>query len=312
MSAMEPSGLRTRVLCLGEALVDLICERPAARMTEAGAFVPHLGGVVANVAAMAARAGAAVSMAGGAGDDAWGAWLLDALAGAGVDTSLFTLVPEVATQLAFVTVNGGGEPRYEVHGDGRGFERDAVLAALGTRLPAAVAQASALFVTSNTLVGPGERELTMHARSVALEHGLPVVFDPNLRLHRWRSAADAAASANALVPGALLVRVNAAEAALMTGERDVERAALALTKAGARLVVITLGAEGAILRGELRADADGVPAQVVSTMGAGDAFTGTLLARLALSNFYPAAVAASLPEAVQAGARACERWGAVD
>ncbi len=46
----------------------------------------------------------------------------------------------------------------------------------------------------------------------------------------------------------------------MTGEDDPERAALALLKAGARIVVITLGAGGAILRGELRADVPGVPA----------------------------------------------------
>ena len=312
MSASDAPGRRTHVLCLGEALVDLICERHVKHMTEADAFSPRAGGVVANVAMVAARAGAAVSLAGGAGDDAWGAWLREAVARAGVNTSLFGLVPDVATQLAFVTVDAGGEPTYAVHGDARGgYDRD-VLQALAARLPGAVASASALFVTSNTLVGAGERELTMNARATALEHDLPLVFDPNIRLHRWRSAADAAASANAVVPGALLVRVNEDEATLMTGEADPERAALALVKAGARLVVITLGADGAMLRGELRADVDGVPAQVVSTMGAGDVFTGTLLARLALSDFYPPAVAASLREAVGAAARACERWGTLD
>ena len=65
----------------------------------------------------------------------------------------------------------------------------------------------------------------MRARELALELERPVIFDPNLRLHRWRSHADAAASANACVPGALLVRANAAEAELMTGEEDPERAA---------------------------------------------------------------------------------------
>src|SRR5205807_6282267 len=130
----------------------------------------------------------------------------------------------------------------------------------------------------------------------------PVIFDPNLRLHRWRSAAAAAAAANACVPGALLVRANHAEAMLMTGEDDLERSALALVKGGARMVVITRGQGGAILRGELRADAPGVAAQVISTVGAGDVLTGTLLARLALSDFYPPAVAAALPEAVEASA----------
>jgi fructokinase len=98
----------------------------------------------------------------------------------------------------------------------------------------------------------------------------------------------------------------------MTGERDPEWAARALVKAGARLVVITLGPDGAILRGELRADVPGVPARVLSTIGAGDALTGLLLARLAATGFYPAAVAAALPDAVAESARACERWGALE
>jgi sugar/nucleoside kinase (ribokinase family) len=139
-----------------------------------------------------------------------------------------------------------------------------------------------------------------------------VIFDPNLRLHRWPSPPQAAAAANACVPHALLVRATAAEAALMTGEEDPERAATALVKARARMVVITLGPAGAILRGELRADVPGVAARVLSTVGAGDALTGILLARLALSDFYPSAVAAALPEAVEASARACERWGALE
>jgi fructokinase len=152
----------------------------------------------------------------------------------------------------------------------------------------------------------------MRARELALELDRPVIFDPNLRLHRWPSRADATASANACVPGALLVRATHGEAALMTGEDDPDRAANALLKAGARLVVITLGAEGALLRGELRADVRGVPVDVVSTVGAGDVLTGVLVARLALSGFYPSAVAVALKEAVAESARACRRWGALD
>jgi fructokinase len=39
---------------------------------------------------------------------------------------------------------------------------------------------------------------------------------------------------------------------------------------------------------------------------------GVLLARLALAGFDPPALAAALPEAVAEGARATERWGAVE
>jgi fructokinase len=295
------------VLCLGEALVDLICERRLERLADADAFVPHFGGVVANVAVVAARAGARVALAGGAGEDSWGEWLVQRLALEGVDVSLFRLIERRQTPVAMVLVDSAGEPSYSIYGDAF-----ATVVALENRLEAAIERSAALFISSNTLVGADERAVTMRARELALQSGRPVIFDPNLRLHRWNSRADAAASANACVRGALLVRTNAAEATLMTGEDDPERAALAMVKAGARLVVITLGSGGAILRGEFRASAPGVPVEVLSTLGAGDVLTGFLLARLALSGFYPAAVAAALSEAVARSAGACERWGALE
>lgn len=296
-----------RTLCLGDALVDLVCERQISDLSQADAFAPRFGGAVANVAVIAARAGARVALAGGAGDDHWGRWLRARLEREGVEVSRFALQAGARTSLAVVTIDTSGEPAYEVYG-----ESTPLVAALEDGVEDAVRAAAGLFFSSNTLVGPEERELTVHARDVALASERPIVFDPNLRLHRWRSRADAAASADACVPGALLVRANQAEATLMTGEEDPERAARALIKAGARMVVISLGAEGAILRGERRADVDGVPANVLSTMGAGDVLTGLLLAKLALSDFYPSMVAAALPQAVAEAARACERWGSLD
>jgi sugar/nucleoside kinase (ribokinase family) len=295
-------------LCLGEALVDLICRRPVDDVADVDAFVPAFGGAVANVAIVAARHGARVALAGGAGQDAWGDWLRDRLEDEGVDLRWFELVSGAPTPIALVTIDGAGEPSYQIYGDGIAT----VSRALESRVAEAVEASDALFFASNTLVGPAEREVTMQARELALELERPVIFDPNLRLHRWPSRAEAAASANACVPGALLVRANRAEAALMTGEDDPERAASAILKAGARLVVITLGAHGAILRGELDADVPGADVEVVSTVGAGDVLTGVLLARLAGTGFYPPAVAASLPEAVAEAGQACQRWGALE
>jgi sugar/nucleoside kinase (ribokinase family) len=226
----------------------------------------------------------------------------------GVDTSLFELIRGHQTPLAVVTIDLDAEATYQIYGE----TIATVVQAVGPRLEQAMRESAALLIGSDTLVGAGEREVTMRARAVALELERPVIFDPNLHPHRWRSRADAAASANACVPGALLVRCSAADATLMTGEDDVERAAQALLKAGAEMVVITLGSGGAMLRGRLRVDVPGVPAAPLSTIGAGDTLTGTLLAKLALSGFYPPAVAASLGEAVAGAARACERWGALE
>jgi sugar/nucleoside kinase (ribokinase family) len=301
-----PPGAAT--VCLGEVLVELICERPLEDVTQGQAFVPHFGGSVANVAVIAARHGAHVALAGGAGDDPWGRWLRDRLEREGVELSLFELVPGVPTPVAIVAVSPAGEPTRQICGESIAT----VVHALADRLEESIAASAGLYFSSNTLAGPEEREVTMRARERALSLGRPVVFDPDLRLERWRTRAEAAATVNACVPGALLVRASAAEAALMTGEDDPERAALALLKAGARMVVVTLGAEGAILRGELTLDVDGRRANVLSTIGAGDVLAGVLLARLALSGYYPAAVAASLPEAVAQSSLACERWGALE
>jgi fructokinase len=290
-----------RTLCLGEALVDLIAERP-------DAYVPHFGGATANVAVLAARAGAEVALAGGAGADRWGGWLRDRLTAERVDVSLFKLIEGAQTPLALVRIDELGEPSYEIYGE----TIATVVHALSDRLEPAVAGSAALFVGSNTLVGAEEREVTMTARSLALSASKPVIFDPNLRLHRWRSPADAATAANACVPDALLVRATADEALLMTGENEPERAALALVAAGAAAAVITLGADGAVMRGAASVEVPGVPARVISTVGAGDVLTGVLVARVAAAGFDPAAAADALSEAIEASARACERWGSLE
>ena len=293
-------------LCLGEAIVDLVCERPVADLAEADSFAPHLGGAVANVAVGAARCGAEVALAGGAGDDPWGRWLRDGMLDAGVDLRWFELLPGFATPIAFVVTDADGEPSFQIYGDGIA----ATVEALAPRLDAAVDSCDGLFFSSNTLVGERERVQTMAARERALARGLPVVFDPNLRIARWPAAGAAAVAARACIPGALLVRANRTEAELITGEVDPARAADAMVEAGARLAVVTLGAGGALLRGEQTADVAGVPARVLSAVGAGDALMGVLLARLALDGFDAAAAVAALPNAVEAGARATERWGA--
>jgi fructokinase len=295
-------------LCLGEAIVDLVCERPVADPAEADAFRPHFGGAAGNVAHTAAALGADVALAGGAGDDAWGRWLRGRLERVGVDLRWFELVDGLATPFALVTTDAAGEPSFSIYGDGIA----ATIEALSGRVDEAVEASDALFFGTNTWVGVAARQRTRAARARALALDRPVVFDPNLRPARWRTSAEAATAANAALPGAFLVRTNRVEAQAMTGEPDPERAAAALLTGGARLVVVTLGAEGAMLRGEVQADLAGERARVRSTVGAGDALMGVLLARLSLAGFDPPALAAALPEAVAEGARATERWGAVE
>jgi fructokinase len=295
-----------RILCVGEALVDLTCERPVASIAEADAFVPHVGGAAAIVAVTAARRGADVALAGGAGDDAWGRWLQDRLESERVGLDHFALHDGRATPVAFVTVGADARPSSTVYGE------RASLGTLGERLLAAVDAADALFFSSGTLVAEDERAMTFAAVDRARAAGKPVILDPDLRADRWRSTSAAVEIVGGSVDGAFLVKANAEEARALTGELDVEAAAASLLAAGAQHVVVTLGADGALLRGGgLDRTVRGVPARPVDTTGAGDAVTGVLLAALTRTGFYPAALAAMLPDAVAEAARATERYGAL-
>lgn len=295
------------VLCLGEALVDLICEHPVASAEEADSFRPYFGGAAANVCVAAARHGAKIALAGGVGDDPWGRWLHDTLAREGVDLANFSLLPHAQTPVAFVTVTAAGEPDFAIYGDGIALAVESAAAGLAT----ALAHADGFVFASNTLVGPRERAVTLKARQTALDQRVPVVFDPNLRLARWPSHDEALTVVRGCIDSSFLVKCNAAEARLLSDHDDVETAAEAILAAGAANVIVTRGPDGAILRGQALADAAGVPAHVVNATGAGDAFLGVIVAALARSQFAPEALVEALAVAAAEASRATERWGAV-
>ena len=299
------------ILCLGEAIVDLICEQELDSPAEAESFRPHFGGALANVAVAAARAGAPAALAGGVGDDAWGEWLRARLEAERVDLRWFSLVPGLQTPLAFVTFDREREPTFAIYGDGI----DAGMHSVSGRLEEAVGRAGALIFGSNTLVGEPERGLTMAARRLAVEAGVPVLFDPNIRPNRWSEGVGPAAElCREMVPEAFVVRANAGEARLIAGlgeNSSPAEAAEALCAMGARIAVVTMGPDGALARGAAAADVAAPKVDVVSPLGAGDSFLGALAAGLARRGWDAGAVADAMPEAVEAGSRACLGWGAL-
>jgi fructokinase len=296
------------VLCFGETIVDLVCEKRTSTIEDADAFRPHFGGAMANVAVAARRAGAPVALAGGAGDDPWGRWLRARLEREGVELSWFTLVDGLRTPVAFVTFDREAEPRFQVYGEGI----EACIRSVSDRIGDAVDGASALVFGSNTLVGEPERGLTLQARRLAQDGEVPVLFDPNLRQHRWRDLDVALELCRQLCEGAFCVRANLSEARAITGAERPDEAAAQLAALGARIAVVTQGRGGVVMRGSASAEANAVEVEVVSPLGAGDAFMGTLVAGLAAGGWDPDAAPDALPGAVEAGARACTHWGAIE
>ncbi len=204
------------IVCLGEAIADLICERELDAPEEADSFVPHPGGALANVAVAAARAGGRAALLGGVGDDPWGRWLRTGLENEGVYCGWLATAPSVPTPLAIATFARGREPSFQVYGAGIAE----TMQAGAEHLDDAMAKASALVFGSNTLVGETERRVTLEARRRALELGVPVLFDPNLRPNRWREMEVAIDFCRELCQDSFVVRANRAEASALTGIED--------------------------------------------------------------------------------------------
>ena len=265
--------------------------RPSPGETVTGAELSLFpGGKGANSAVAAARLGARVAMLGRVGEDAFGADLVRNLREAGIDTTRVEAVPHAPTGSAFITVTPDGENAIVVSpGANRSFGPDEVDAAAETLRSAAVLVA----------------QLEVDTRAV--ERAARLVTESGGRF--LLNFAPPREVPDGLIPLADPLVVNEHEARFLLGGDPGEPESLAggLLELGPRSVVVTLGADGALLAaGGSTRRFDAPKVEVVDTTGAGDAFVGALAARLAGG----AGPEEAVPYAVLAGAVAVTREGA--
>lgn len=225
----------------------------------------------------------------GSANDAFGAQLRATLEAEGIDTRALrtTAAP---TGIAQITVTDDGENSITVVAGANG------LADLRDDERTLIAEASHLVVQLER-PEPLLIEALRHARA----HGVTTVLTP--------APAPARAPLTELIGLADVLVPNAGEAALLAGVPDVEAAAVSLSRA-AHTVVVTRGADGAVVaqEGEIVSRVPARRATPIDTTGAGDTFTGVLVAGLSQG--------APLGEALAAAAAAASitvtRPGAAD
>jgi sugar/nucleoside kinase (ribokinase family) len=213
----------------------------------------------------------------------------------------------VPTVVAFVVIDEEAVPDYLIYGEGLG----PVARAFSPHVDEVVADSALVVLGSNTMLGEEERAVTMALRERALATGTDVLFDANLRLARWRDRDLAVELCRTACEGARLVKANMDEVRLLTGHTDPVSGAEAICGLGARNALVTSGAGGAVVRGEVSAEVDAVPARVVDTTGAGDAMAGAFVAALTRGGGEPEALRRALPLGAFLAARATESLGAL-
>ncbi|MFC6688939.1 ribokinase [Jhaorihella thermophila] len=212
-----------------------------------------LGGKGANMSVATARAGARVHHIGAVGHD--GKWAVDRLMEYGVDTTHIATVPE-PTGHAIIAVEPGGENSIILYpGANHAISADALGLALSS------AQAGDILLLQN------ETNRQEDAARIGRDLGLRVCY---------AAAPFDAGAVRALLPWLDFLILNEVEAGQLeaaTGKRPEDLPV--------KQVIVTMGARGARYidteKGESR-DFPAMPVTPVDTTGAGDTFTGYVLA----------------------------------
>jgi fructokinase len=299
------------VVCLGEALVDLLPDRRG-RLEDCDRFEACPGGAPANVATGLARLGVRVAFRGVLGEDPFGRLLSRMVEAEGVRCA-FRLTAERPTGMWFVALDERGERSF--------FSPNARFSADKLLNPADVdrallARAAWLHVGSSAHVLPDAQAALREAVAAARSLGACVSFDPNVRAHLWDDLGALRRLCADVLPLCTLVKVSEDEAEVVTGEGDPERAASRLASLGVKLACVTLAERGALVRrGDERFLVPADPVEVVDTTGAGDGFVAGLLAAIVARGGVEAIPRAELHRAVafanRVAGRVCTRLGAV-
>lgn len=285
------------ITVVGSANMDLVARVPAlprpGETVLAREYAEAPGGKGANQAIAAARAGSEVAFVGRLGRDAHGRILRAGLEAAGISLQHLTLDPTTPSGRALIAVSETGENSIVV-----------VPGANGQITAGQMDAAAETIAASQILVVQLEIPLAAVERAVTLAHdaGTRVILNP----------APVRELPPSLYPLIDILVPNQEELAQLTGMGapiDPAGTARMLVDTGIRAVVVTLGAQGAlVVTSDEEIDVAAFPVPVVDTTGAGDAFVGNLAHALAQGQSLPAAArfatAAAALSVQRAGAQA--------
>lgn len=312
---MGPGGLTMKILCIGEALIDMICVDKGKSLSEGNNFLKKPGGAPTNVAAAIAALGGTVELAAKVGNDPFGKQLVNVMEEFGVSTRWMIQDSHHFTTFAFVSLMEDGERDFVFNRGADGELTREEVEAID------LDEVSIIHFGSATGFLPGPLQ-TAYQRLLqkALQRNIFISFDPNYRhlLFKNNTQTFIDQSWNFL-SACHFFKLSDEEAMLITGALTVTDAATILLERVTAIFAITLGKEGTLLGyNNATTIIPSIPIQPIDTTGAGDAFVGALLYQLsdksltAINSLSLTQWEKIITNANKAGARTCEYLGAME
>ena len=266
------------VVVLGGAAMDRVaevCQLPAKdTVVLAWSDRSFPGGSAANVAVALARLGQRTGFVGKVGDDLDGVRLVDAFRDDGVDTSALIVEQRSITATCFIAVDPNGER--------------SIVAFPGASLIESTNELDATYIGSARAlyVGPAFPDVAQAAMNAIHNVKGTVFYAPS---GAWGQ--DGLAGISQLVQQADVMLLSQTEAAALAGSSDPHESARLLQGLGPSVVIVTLGASGALVcqAGETHLIPAFRPEHVRDTTGAGDAFAAAVISHFVRTSEAPQA-----------------------
>ena len=304
-----------KILCIGEALIDMICTDKGKPLSEGENFLKKPGGAPTNVAAAIAALGGSVELAAKVGTDPFGKHLIDVMESFGVSTKWMLQDEHHFTTFAFVSLMENGERDFYFNrgADGQ-LNRDEVDAI-------DLNEFSIVHFGSATGFLPGPLQAAYQSLlQKSLQQEIFISFDPNYRQllfqHDKQSFIDQSWN---FLDSCHFFKVSDEEAMMLTGRPTVKDAVDDFLERTNSVFAITIGKEGTIIG--MNGKTEIIPSikiNPVDTTGAGDAFVGAVLYQLSdkslkeIKSLSNEAWNSIILNANKAGARTCEYLGAME
>ncbi len=258
-----------KVWVTGDAVVDLI---PDGEIS----YLKCPGGAPANVAVAISRIGGDAAFFGRVGQDPLGRFMKETLHTEGVDTTAMLLDDKQRTSTVIVDLDDTGERSFTFMVKPSADQFFTV-----QDIPEFTAN-QWMHCCSIALANEPSRSATFESMKRIKAAGGYVSFDPNLRNEVWLNQDDIQVTVMRAVELADVVKFSEEELLFLTNTQELKEALMIFEKQVNKLVLITLGAKGALalFGGERKLITGSKIDNVIDTTGAGDAFVGGLLAKL--------------------------------
>ncbi|MDF2153533.1 aminoimidazole riboside kinase [Vibrio sp. CAU 1672] len=258
-----------RVWVTGDAVVDLIPDSD-------GKLLKCPGGAPANVAVAIARLGGNTAFFGCVGQDPFGNFMNNTLIQEGVNTQYLRKDPAQRTSTVVVDLDDSGERSFTFM-----VKPSADQFMQVDDIPP-FSSGEWLHVCSIALANEPSRSSTLEAIKRIKHAGGYISFDPNLREEVWADPTEIKPVVNQVIQLADVIKFSEEELMFLTDTNSINEGLDKLQRHNNTLVLVTQGAKGVLMAfGDSRELLPGQKVTPIDTTGAGDAFVGGLLAKLA-------------------------------